>query len=597
MGTSASNIIKEGLIYTGIKPIKKIEIDELYSYESSMCKIQFEIKNDDEKKKFGFATGFFCEIRDENIPFKKALFTNNHVLNIKSIEIGEVIIFEHLKKIKKIEITENRRVFTNTDLDYTCIEIIDSDKINNFFKIDKTLFENKNSLLNQEIFILQYSLGEDLSFYPGKIMDINENIIRHSACTEKGSSGSPLIKRYNNIFIYGIHFAQEKNIINPFKYNLATPFDVIIRDIKDKLNYENNNNIISKINNQKEEKIYNEIIITLEISKDDINKKIQFLDNSDYTDYKGQHHVDNLKELNETNAKIFINGKENKYSKYFVPLEKGIYEIKLIFFIKMKKCSYMFKCCSNIRTINFSNFNTSNVTDMSYMFDGCTYYFTLPDISKWNTINVTNMRGMFYSCSRTLALPDISKWNTHNVTDMSYMFYYCEELSTLPDISKWDTSNVINMNFMFSGCKKLLSLPDSSYWNTSNVTKMNDMFYKCYILSNLPDISKWDTSKVTDMSKMFFWCGFSNLPDISKWDTSKVIDMSEMFFLCSNLSSLPDISNWDTSNVTNMNSMFANCFNLSSLPDISKWDTNNVTDMNGIFFNCPKNLVIPTKFK
>ena len=30
------------------------------------------------------------------------------------------------------------------------------------------------------------------------------------------------------------------------------------------------------------------------------NKKIQFLDNSDYTDYKGQHHVDNLKELNES---------------------------------------------------------------------------------------------------------------------------------------------------------------------------------------------------------------------------------------------------------------------------------------------------------
>ena len=127
-------VVKEELIFTGIKPIKKKEIDELYSYESSMWKIQYATENEG-KRINGSATGFFCEIKDENIPFKKALFTNNHVLNEKNIEIGKIIIFEHLKTIKKIEITEKRRVFTNTELDYTCIEILDSDKINNFFKI------------------------------------------------------------------------------------------------------------------------------------------------------------------------------------------------------------------------------------------------------------------------------------------------------------------------------------------------------------------------------------------------------------------------------------------------------------------------------
>ena len=307
-------------------------------------------------------------------------------------------------------------------------------------------------------------------------MDINENIIRHSACTEKGSSGSPLIKRYNNNFLYGIHFAQEKNIINPFKYNLATPFDVIIRDIKDQLNYENNNNIISEINIQKEGKIYNEIIITLEISEDDINKKIKFLDNSDYTDYKGKHHVDNLKELNETNAKIFINGKENKYSKYFVPLEKGIYEIKLIFFIKNKKCSYMFNCCSNIRSINFSNFNTSNVTDMSHMFSSCFRLKTLKNISKWNTINVTNMSYMFDDCTSSITLPDILEWNTINATNMSGMFSWCTRTLALPDISKWNTHNVTDMSYMFSYCEELSTLPNISKWNTSKVTDMGNMF-------------------------------------------------------------------------------------------------------------------------
>ena len=40
---------------------------------------------------------------------------------------------------------------------------------------------------------------------------------------------------------------------------------------------------------------------------------------------------------------------------------------------------------------------------------------------------------------------DISKWDTSNVNDMSYMFDGCESLNSLPDISKWDTSNVEDM--------------------------------------------------------------------------------------------------------------------------------------------------------
>ena len=38
-----------------------------------------------------------------------------------------------------------------------------------------------------------------------------------------------------------------------------------------------------------------------------------------------------------------------------------------------------------------------------------------------------------------LSLPDISQWDTSQVKDMSYMFYECSLLKSLPDISKWDT--------------------------------------------------------------------------------------------------------------------------------------------------------------
>ena len=46
------------------------------------------------------------------------------------------------------------------------------------------------------------------------------------------------------------------------------------------------------------------------------------------------------------------------------------------------------------------------------------------------------------------------------VTNMSYMFYGCSSLLSLPDFSKWNTKNVISMSYMFSGCESLLSLPD-----------------------------------------------------------------------------------------------------------------------------------------
>ena len=73
-----------------------------------------------------------------------------------------------------------------------------------------------------------------LSHGSGKILDIESHIIKHSASTEKGSSGSPLIKRYNNKLIFGIHFGARIDC-NQKLYNLAIPFDVIIKDIKDRL--------------------------------------------------------------------------------------------------------------------------------------------------------------------------------------------------------------------------------------------------------------------------------------------------------------------------------------------------------------------------
>ena len=67
------------------------------------------------------------------------------------------------------------------------------------------------------------------------------------------------------------------------------------------------------------------------------------------------------------------------------------------------------------------------------------------------------MRAMFQVCLSLLEL-NLSTWNTSNVTDMGYMFNdggkstITNKLTSVGDLSGWDTSRVTDMSYMFSGC-------------------------------------------------------------------------------------------------------------------------------------------------
>ena len=197
-----------------------------------------------------------------------------------------------------------------------------------------------------------------------------------------------------------------------------------------------------------------------------------------------------------------------------------------------------------------------NITDMQYMFSNCTNLTSL-DVSNWDTSKVTNMSAMFWGCSN-LTLLDVSNFDTSNVIDMYAMFYGCRLLTEL-DVSNFDTSKVTNMVLMFYECKNLTSL-DLSNFNTSNVTNMQQMFLYCYKLTSL-DVSNFDTSKVTNMQQMFSYCQSLSSLDLSNFNTSNVTNMQSMFNNCTSLTSL-DVSNWDTGNVTNMTSIFNSTSNL-----------------------------------
>ena len=93
--------------------------------------------------------------------------------------------------------------------------------------------------------------------------------------------------------------------------------------------------------------------------------------------------------------------------------------------------------------------DTSNVTNMSYMFTYCSNLTTIPSL---NTSSVTNMSNMFAYCSKLSTIPSL---NTSNVTNMSYMFSYCSNLTT---VTMLDTSSVTNMNYIFNCCSNLTTI-------------------------------------------------------------------------------------------------------------------------------------------
>ena len=76
----------------------------------------------------------------------------------------------------------------------------------------------------------------------------------------------------------------------------------------------------------------------------------------------------------------------------------------------------------------------------------------LLEILDMNTSGLASCYRMFRCCTNLINIT--CEWNTSNVTDMNYMFYGCNKLTSV-DVSNWDTSNVTNMNGMFYGCYKL----------------------------------------------------------------------------------------------------------------------------------------------
>ena len=104
--------------------------------------------------------------------------------------------------------------------------------------------DNGNQYKNQDIYIVQFPEGRELSFSQGEIQSIQNERIEHLVSIRKGSSGSPILVLNNQEFkVIGIHKNKNKD------FNLGIFMKNILNDInKDEYeNKKNTNEIICEI--------------------------------------------------------------------------------------------------------------------------------------------------------------------------------------------------------------------------------------------------------------------------------------------------------------------------------------------------------------
>jgi surface protein len=204
--------------------------------------------------------------------------------------------------------------------------------------------------------------------------------------------------------------------------------------------------------------------------------------------------------------------------------------------------------------------DTSNLTNIDFMFGECNSLTSVNNIELWDISNLTSLYGLFVDCF--LFNQDLNNWVVSGVTNMNAMFYGCP-LFDQP-LNNWDVSNVTDMGFMFYACSSF-NQPLNN-WIVSGVTNMEYMFVGTQFDQPL---NNWNVSGVTNMSAMFPISPFNQ--NINNWDVSNVIYMSFMFE--DTIFDQP-LSGWNVSNVVDMTRMFRNS---QFSQDIGNWNISGVT--------------------
>ena len=294
----------------------------------------------------------------------------------------------------------------------------------------------------------------------------------------------------------------------------------------------------------------------------------------------------------------------------------------------------IFSGCHSLTSLDVSNFDTSNVTDMSYAF--YTNNLIELDLSDWDTSNVTNMNHILYSCQNLKTL-NISNWNLNNVNNMGWFVNQCNNLNEIimndSDYNSINkivselpiTTNGIKCNFCIGGVDDISKVNIREGWDIMNQYKIaeykftnssdlvpvfNEGFTYTYEdvedggvttrtiygdslptminfagKTNLLEVYYLETSNLTSAFNLFYSCTGLTYVDLRNSDFSKVETIERMFNTCTNLVAIDGLNDLDISNVDNMGGIFSDCRKLPEI-NVSNWNVSKVTNFGAVFRRC-----------
>ena len=542
-----SNLANFDEIYSNAKTLNEQDekANEIINKEKSRLDSEINVKKTEYKTLF--SKYLLEKVKIKSKEFKSLdSYEFNKVEDLKNINSKLTELTDEINKINNDFVTFFTTEFSNilkTKKDFELIDIIE-----NFFIIIKSDKYTKEISTKLSDAVKNYLNGknifaDDIYIKLIKDKDKKTKLIKYNSydsfvdkiCIDLGNDKNIIgdISKYSAYYTFEnfINNNDKKSGTDELK-NIHIKYDDLIKDIGDNKSY-----VLFYI--KKDEQYH----LFLFISKD-----------KSFSDFLKYTYIENI-----TKFKVLENSKN----------------------IENLSCS--FKNFENLQEIDLSNFDTTNVTNMESMFEGCESLKKINFHDTFNTSKVTTMEYMFRNC-KNLQEIDLSNFDTKNVENMSYMFSECSSLKKIDCINKLDATNVINMGSMFENCKSLTNI-DLSNFKTLKVTNMKSMFYGCTLLDQINLSETFNTKNVTDMEYMFRDCKSLTKIDLSKFDTTKVTNMSSMFYGCTLLVQINLSENFKTSNVNYMSYMFERCKNLKNL-DLSSFDTSRVNSLSYMFSGC-----------
>ena len=411
------------------------------------------------------------------------------------------------------------------------------------------------------------------NFEPLKdILSSNNNIIDNIAGIKLIIEN---IVKNSLVEVVNVQLKNVNTILNSINGEIKTNIETLKNIIKDKdiINKKVDNNETMNLNDFQNKSVISGI---LDVDFNDIENGI-ILFNSDY-DYDMDFYLEDKKVSLE---KDFDNNWRLNYS--FITT--GKYAFWMVFNDIVTDMEGFFATGPNIYSLDFSLFDSTNLTNMRILFNKCKKLKEIKGFDKLNTSKVIDMEGLFQNCI-TLEYIDLSNFDTSNVTNMAFMFNHCNRLKEIKGLDRFITSKATTMEGMFQSCFKLEFIDVSSF-DTSNVEIMNFMFVDCFKLKGIKGINKLNTKKVTNMTGMFENCPSLKYLNLENFDTSNVTNMSYMFNKCKKLKEIKGMNKFNTINLTTTYAMFQFCTEIEKI-DLSGFDTSNVTNMSYMFNKCKK---------